>query len=773
MSEGAVGLPEPSHTLPPPAGTMRDPLTKAQPLAGPVEEVAQGALQPAGGPAQPPPVSVSKGHAVTAGHPHIREEKKKQALEKGFMEVQRTAEGLSVTDKSSLPNQVESLAQEYVEEAIAEISGQPPRYPSMSVLYNGGTYTVEQRGDRMRVTGPQAGQSNVMANVLKMAQQQNLEAPTKGFRPEVFAKCINLAEQQNQIRVISPQDQSKARVLAQAALFKSGFTTAFGTHVEDPGATTRTVNATFAQMRTRAATSRAIPFLGNPDPATPQIPQKAKEDFGTVIRYLYENPTDPAVKYAQQQQPSSQPETPEAEARPPAKPSRPPEAATRASPPEEESSRRMPEGFRAANPGSMNHPELFIAPWENKLFFDTYKDALAKAKVLSPEEPEKQNQFAYAYALTVWSLTPQGLPPTEETLRKAQKYALRFQSLCSMVEEKTIVPGLLKFLLARHLSTQPSSLEERGQQNAAIEGFYQFPKDPELRKKFLSLFSKRRFVFFYDQALKTAKAEGGFTLDQARQYALGYATVLYYKETGLQYYEDQDAKTIYKTANEYGEFLVEQCWSSRGGEPAGIEKLMKRCLKFSPPHQRPWVALLGGFPVVMLRDKPFRQILWDTFDNAIYRNLSDVENWDEKKIAQFAFVYAVYVSQGIPEADAGSKAYEFVNNFSGISPDSQKAFISRHLLPPEFPQTAFENYGFTEAFQKGLENPTFEKLYENNPSEAFIFAFAYAAYMTAPKDQPPDQASAAVKALKFVGDLRTAKPDEKKALISQLLPPSQ
>jgi hypothetical protein len=735
-----------------------------------------------GGPAQPPPGGVSAEHEVTVP-PHIPEGKKDQALTDGFAAVQRTAGGLSVTDKSSPPNQVESLAQEYVEEAIADLSGQPPRYPSMSVLYNGETYTVEQRGGKMRVTGPQAGQSDVMAGVLKLALQQNTETSTDGFDPAVFQRCIELAGQPNQIRVITPQVQQEARVLAEAALFKSGFAGAIVPHVGGTDAATGMINTTFDQMRTHAATSRAIPFSGNPDPGTFQISPNARQGFGRVIRYLHEHPDDPAVKYAEGKQGSSQPaarEVPPAGARP----SRPPEAATRV---KGEIVPRTP-----APPGKIHNPEEFWGPWSSPFFSSTYDRAHT-----TPSDP-KNEQFAYAYAMTVWSLTPQGQAPTAATLREAQRIGHRFQENCTTETEHAAVTGLLKYLGSAPPQqaspktgrappqrqppgapgpAQPGPPARRGQEFASAAGFRELPQDPRLQAMFFDAWEHAEFQRTYTSVLERQRAHPEATASEARQYAFGFAMTVY--QLGRLGY-DPNSQTRF--ISEHAEAFLAEC-SKEGGERVAIQKLLTNLSKIEAAKQEPPVPgpgqqmLPGGvalpqeeafrpnptllpkeFPLGRLQDAAFNQTFMHAFDRDLHRTRIGVENWNEQQIAQFSFVYAVYISQGIPENDAGSKAHKFVNEFAPIPQEQQAAFISRHLLPPEFPQTAFEIPEFSSTFSEGLKSQ-----YTSDDPKHVPFAYAYAAYSL-----KQDPLHATQSAEKFVQAFSNASPERQRELISQL-----
>jgi hypothetical protein len=195
--------------------------------------------------------------------------------------------------------------------------------------------------------------------------------------------------------------------------------------------------------------------------------------------------------------------------------------------------------------------------------------------------------------------------------------------------------------------------------------------------------------------------------DQVRQYAFGVAMTAYQLER-LGYNPDSQTQFI----SDHAESFLESCKTK--GEQVAIQDLLTTLSKIQPqaaqqeppvpgpkprPDQMPpeGVALHReeseggvspnptllpkGFPLERLQDAAFEQTFMHAFDRDLHRTRLGLEHWNDQQIAQFSFVYAVYISQGIPENDAGSQAHKFVNDFAHLPQERQAAFISERLSP--------------------------------------------------------------------------------------------
>ena len=691
-------------------GETRGPHKTAKAVTSSVGAVALPAIPVT----QPPPRPVSADHAVRADPPPIPQ----TDIEAGCQEVKRVADQLP--DPTTPLDSTETLAQEYVEDAIADLSGHPHEYPSMSVQLEGKTYTVEQRGDKMRVTGPGAGKPEVMKAVLEMAKNANLAKPVDGFEQDLFDKCIASAGQ-GHITTYSPQQQQEARVLAEAALFRSGFVSSIG----DPDQGEERVRGCFDQMRVRDAANRALPPRRG-DASVPQLPEEVRGNFKKVIRHLREHPDDESFQTsAARQHLGAQPAASQPQATPAAVSRSGPRPAPQAP------IRGQQEEYINAPPGQCYAPTVFRGPWRDRFFNMHYRSALR-----NPEDHQWQ-RFAYAYAMTLYTRTPEGKEATKENLLEAQRTGEMFVDRCRSLPDNDAVRELQLHLVP--LQTQRQQPPPRRQHipprerlpaTPAGRAASPFPKETDLSvplqniqlsPDFRGPWQNETFVRDFSNFLHRPGNES-----QNYTQAYGYAMAMHYARCAgvpdekceafgthiSQEFSERTSEPDTVVQKEIAKLIqglpgaatrfahsLQQAASPAEAHPPSkpvhlpVEEAEAVPLPVVAPQETEEVEvqeapvpnkdLLPQFPQEMFEDPEFNQTFTHAFEKDLHRTRIAVEKWNDQKIAQFSFAYAAYISQGIAENDAGSLAHHFVDDLAQASPDGQAALISRLSSPLE------------------------------------------------------------------------------------------
>jgi predicted NAD-dependent protein-ADP-ribosyltransferase YbiA (DUF1768 family) len=303
--EGAVFLPATPQARPGAEPTGAAPPTATHPLvAGQTVTPAPGAAAAAAAARTDRPahdaLSPEAGGAPAQG-PHIAQlpQISEASIHKGFEAVKAKAGSAKYQDPGKL-TPLETLAQDYVEDAIAEMCGRPPHYPYMIVNVKGQEYTVEQRGNRMRVTGPGADQQDVMSGVLNQVQGENTRTPPI-FDPQELTSFITYAQSQANIHAITPEDRGQAERIAFQALSQSGFIGGVGSVFKD----SEHVKKLLQNLRTRMKTTRAAaPTVSPSSPGAPQqtpiVPDDVRSALAKIIHNIYQKiPPKPAASGAQ------------------------------------------------------------------------------------------------------------------------------------------------------------------------------------------------------------------------------------------------------------------------------------------------------------------------------------------------------------------------------------------------------------------------------------------------------------------------------------------
>jgi len=134
----------------------------------------------------------------------------------------------------------ERFAQDFIEDAIAEMSGQQRDYPRMSInVWVGGlrrTYTVEQHGDAIRVIGHKANEQEVLTKVLQKVREKDGKAKEGKavFDQAALTTYIANSQDENKVRTMTPNQVRQALQIGEQVLFRSGFVAALGGKIQDP-----------------------------------------------------------------------------------------------------------------------------------------------------------------------------------------------------------------------------------------------------------------------------------------------------------------------------------------------------------------------------------------------------------------------------------------------------------------------------------------------------------------------------------------------------------
>ena len=729
------------------------------PLAGPLPGTVPGPQQPAarvtdvaGRAAQralpkgppPPPQPIASEHTFTAGSTPLPP----VAIQRGCQTVQDVARGLPHLDGP--PSPTETLAQEYVEEAISDLAGEHHGYPSMSVDVMGTTYTVEQRGDKMRVTGPNAGQPGVLSAVLKIAQKLNMnpETAVEGFDQDIFDKCIASAGRGN-ITIFSPQEQREARMLAKAALFKGGFVDTIG-DTEGIGGTERArglVNERFDQIGTRAATSRAMSRTGDPATPRPKLTEDDRKAFGTVIRYLRKNPDDDAFQQsAARRHFASEGSAPRPRATPAALPPPEPQHPSRAH--EAAAAQRAApahgpiDSFKNAPIGLTYEPTLFKGPWDNPSFRRTYLDALDRTQPGPGPKSKDSMHFAYAYTLVVYhEAAVRGNPFSKDVERKALGVAGNFQQRCSG-------PGVT-------VAAEFYNLIQQGFPNVV----QQSPPRPHARARaFESEQPAPRAVRPMqpegppiEELEDGAPAPGPQQVEQEDTPPAPDPNLLS-PDFPRAAFENPVFNDTFNTAFENGPHSVRISVSN-----------------WTPEQSAQFAFAYAAYTV---RGTPENDA--GTFAHRFVNELSAVQEPKEKK----ALIEKLLTHPPLEQTEEGEDMPgEDVSPALVPSDDLGPEYLPPHEgLPADFPVTRLNDPQFAATYKAKLEEPG---LFFSDTSKAQQFAFAYAAYISK-HPLPPGATDDIVHrqtdqagnfARDILGHLEVAPQDIRPGIISQLVPP--
>lgn len=335
MEGGGVFLPT-AGPIQPPQGPPVTPLGVARPppmIAGhKASAVSSGAAAHTATKVQPPALdaAATAGVAATKGGgtaPHA-------ALPQHIPPSDRTIAFDAVRAEAKKPEYeapgqqtpAEILAQDYVEDVVADMCGEPRQYAHMTVRVGLHSYMVEQRGDKMRVLGHNANEPEVMAEVLKKVEKKEAKNAQNGqriFDPATLAACMTNVKDPAKVRGIKPDEVLGAIEIGRQALYQSQFVDALHNVVDNPEKYVETefgrfrgikphekgpgfvstmkafkqnpkkhVQTAFARWKTSHVAKRQLAKDSPGVPQDPIVPEDVHEAFEIIIHDVYQRLTE-------------------------------------------------------------------------------------------------------------------------------------------------------------------------------------------------------------------------------------------------------------------------------------------------------------------------------------------------------------------------------------------------------------------------------------------------------------------------------------------------
>ena len=303
LPTGPAGQPPPPPV--PPGATPPGAAPLGHPQAGlsgqPVTRTPVGGAARTAGAITPPALEAvdAAGVAATPGgspppHASLPRHLTPEARTAAFEAVKAEA-GKPVYKEPGKPSSTERFAQDFVEDAIAEMSGQQRDYPRMSInVWVSGvrrTYTVEQHGNAIRVIGHRANEQEVLTKVLQKVQTKegNAKEGETVFDADTLATCVANSQDEDRVRTLTHHQVQQALVIGQLALTTSGFVGALQGKIQDPE---EYVSMAFERLKTTYAAKQVFRPISPGTPSQPSlVPPDVRHSFAKIIHAHYQRMT--------------------------------------------------------------------------------------------------------------------------------------------------------------------------------------------------------------------------------------------------------------------------------------------------------------------------------------------------------------------------------------------------------------------------------------------------------------------------------------------------